>query len=69
MGTMETLELPGGTVQALKLTRNPRQPYDQQVDIWLAPTLGYLPARIRILESNGDFIDQQWQASEPVGPP
>lgn len=69
VGGMEALVLPGGTVQGLKLTRNPRQPYDQQVDIWLAPELGYLPARIRILEANGDFIDQQWQASEPVDTP
>jgi hypothetical protein len=69
VGNIESLVLPGGTVQGLKLTRNPRHQYDQQVDIWLAPSLGYLPARIRILEANGDFIDQQWQATEPVGPP
>ena len=69
VGNMEALELPGGSVQGLKLTRNPRQQYDQQVDIWLAPSLGYLPARIRILEANGDFIDQQWQATEAVDPP
>lgn len=69
VGDMETLELPGGTLQGLKLTRNPRQAYDQQVDIWLAPTLGYLPARIRITEANGDFIDQKWAASEPTSLP
>jgi hypothetical protein len=69
VGNMEPLVLPGGTVQGLKLTRILRHQYDQQVEIWLAPSLGYLPARIRILESNGDFIDQQWQATEPVGPP
>lgn len=69
VGTMETLTLPGGTVPALKLSRNPRQPYDQQVDIWLAPALGYLPARIRITDANGDAIDQQWRASEPATNP
>jgi hypothetical protein len=61
---METLELPGGSLQGLKLVRNPRQPYDQKVEVWLAPKLGYLPARIRITETNGDAIDQQWAASE-----
>lgn len=69
VGNMEALELPGGTVQGLKLTRNPRQPYDQQVDIWLAPTLGYLPARIRITEANGDYIDQKWATSGPASMP
>lgn len=69
VGDMETLELPGGTVQGLKLTRNPRQAYDQQVDIWLAPTLGYLPARIRITEANGDYIDQKWGSSESASMP
>lgn len=69
VGTLEALTLPGGTLQGLKLTRNPRQLYDQQVDIWLAPTLGYLPARIRITEANGDYIDQKWASSEPASPP
>ena len=69
VGTMETLTLPGGTMSALKLSRNPRQPYDQQVDIWLAPALGYLPARIRITDANGDAIDQQWRASEQATNP
>ena len=64
--TTEPLELPGGTLQGLKLVRNPREPFDQKVEVWLAPKLGYLPARIRITETNGDSIDQQWVSSEPV---
>lgn len=64
VGQMESLDLPGGQLQGIKLTRNPRQTYDQKVDIWLAPALNYLPARIRIQETNGDYIDQQWAATE-----
>ena len=60
----ETLALPGGEQQALRLTRLPRREYDQKVEIWLAPALAYLPARIRITQSNGDFIDQQWRGTE-----
>ncbi|MCM2340949.1 DUF3108 domain-containing protein [Rhodoferax sp.] len=68
-GNMETLELPGGTQQALKLVRQPRQTYDQKLEVWLAPGLAYLPARIRITEANGDYVDQKWEASEAaVGP-
>jgi hypothetical protein len=69
VGNLEPLDLPGGTMQGLKLTRNPRQAYDQQVAIWLAPALGYLPARVRITETNGDFIDQKWVASEAASMP
>lgn len=65
VGQEETLTLPGGEQTTLKLVRNPRQPFDQRVEVWLAPALGYLPARIRITESNGDFVDQQWLSTEP----
>jgi hypothetical protein len=64
----EPLSLPGGKLEVIKLTRNPRQAYDQQVDIWLAPSLGYLPARIRITESRGDYVDLKWLRSESAQP-
>lgn len=66
VGQQEKLSLPGGDLDTLKLQRNPRQEYDQTVELWLAPALGYLPARIRITESNGDFVDQQWSSTEPA---
>lgn len=59
----EMLDLPGGSVEGLRLERNPRQPYDQKVEVWLSPQLGYLPARVRITETNGDSIDQQWEST------
>lgn len=65
VGALETLMLPGGEQLALKLVRNPRQEFDQKVELWLAPALGYLPARLRITEHNGDFIDQKWLATDP----
>ncbi|MDI1244422.1 MAG: DUF3108 domain-containing protein [Rhodoferax sp.] len=68
-GNMEALELPGGTQQGLKLVRQPRQLYDQKLEVWLAPGLAYLPARIRITEANGDFVDQKWLSSELADSP
>lgn len=65
VGGPETLALPGGEQATLKLVRNPRQEFDQKVELWLAPALGYLPARLRITEHNGDFIDQKWLATLP----
>jgi Protein of unknown function (DUF3108) len=51
----ETLQLPGGEMRTVKLTRAPRRDYDQTAE---------LPARIKITERNGDFVDQQWRATE-----
>ena len=65
VGAPETLPFPGGEQATIKLVRNPREAFDQTVELWLAPALGYLPARIRITEANGDFVDQQWLATEP----
>jgi hypothetical protein len=61
----EMLNLPGGQVPALKMIRKPGKDYDQTVELWLAPELAYLPARIRITNANGDYIDQQWRSSSP----
>lgn len=55
----ETLSLPLGEVRTIKLARPPQREYDQTVEVWLAPALGYLPVRNKITQSNGDFIDQQ----------
>ncbi|MES1980694.1 MAG: DUF3108 domain-containing protein [Pseudomonadota bacterium] len=56
--TEEKLQLPAGEFATVKLTRKPRREYDQKVEIWYAPSLGYLPVRNRITQQNGDFIDQ-----------
>ena len=55
----ETLALMNAPMAALKLTRKPRKEFDQKVEIWFAPSLGYLPVRSRITQHGGDFIDQQ----------
>ncbi|MCZ8293369.1 MAG: DUF3108 domain-containing protein [Hylemonella sp.] len=61
----ETLSLPGGELRALKLSRAPTRADEPRAEIWLAPALGWLPARIRLSQENGDFIDQQWRGSGP----
>lgn len=60
----ETLYLPVGETPTLKLLRLPRRDYDQKAELWLAPGLGYLPARIRLTQSNGDFADLLLRGSE-----
>ena len=59
----ETLHLPGGDLASLKLVRLPRKEFDQKIELWLAPALSYLPARIRVTEPNGNFLDLQWRST------
>ena len=60
----EQLQLPGGTVQSLKLIRNPRKQFDQKVELWLAPAMDYVPVRLRLTQPNGDWLDQQWSSTD-----
>jgi len=64
----ELLQLPFGEVNAIKLNRKPRREFDQQIEIWFAPTLGYLPVRLRITNANGDFVDQLLSKAEKPTP-
>ncbi|MBS3997379.1 MAG: DUF3108 domain-containing protein [Hydrogenophaga sp.] len=59
VGEEETLPLPAGALRTRQLVREPRQPRDSQVELWLAPDLQHLPVRIRIVQHNGDQLDQQ----------
>lgn len=61
---VETLRLPGGEVNALKITRDAAVSYGNRAEIWLAPSMGYLPVRIRLTESNGDVADQKWKETQ-----
>ena len=47
---------------ALKLVRKPRSEYDNLVELWLAPSLGYLPVRSKVTQADGAFVDQQLSA-------
>ena len=58
----ESLDLPYGNVMAIKLNRKPRREFDQHIEIWFAPTLDYLPVRLRITNANGDQVDQMLRA-------
>lgn len=61
----DNITVPGGTLRAVKLTREPSGDYSTKAELWLAPTLAYLPAHIRLTESNGHVLDLQWADSSP----
>ena len=55
----ETLYTPFGQIEAMHLKpRRPSRPGgDLTIEMWIAPTLAYLPARIRIQQDADTFID------------
>lgn len=59
----EKLYLPGGHQESLYLVSAPRREFDQKVEVWLAPALSYLPARIRVTDANGSILDLQWRTT------
>jgi hypothetical protein len=64
MGAAETIALPSGSVQAIPFTHEPTAERKQRLEIWYAPSLQFLPVRIRITESNGDYLDLVWANSQ-----
>lgn len=55
----EKVTTPMGELNAMRIERAPRpNSKDQQLDIWLAPSLEWYPVRVRFTESDGDFIEQ-----------
>jgi hypothetical protein len=58
----ETLRIPGGFVDARHFMRLPRHEGDRRrIDVWLAPSLGWLPARILQTEPNGTQVELVWR--------
>ncbi|MGE8319380.1 MAG: DUF3108 domain-containing protein [Comamonas sp.] len=58
----ETLDLPAGRRETIRLTRQPQPGDDQKAQLWLAPDLHYLPVRIHLSQPDGDFADLSLQS-------
>lgn len=58
----EKLSTPLGEVNTVHIERTPASDSkDQHLDIWLAPSLEWYPARLRFREDDGDYIEQTLQ--------
>ncbi|MEI7515905.1 MAG: DUF3108 domain-containing protein [Betaproteobacteria bacterium] len=64
VGESERLKVDGRELSSIKLLRERSLDYDVRVELWLAPALDYLPARIRLTQSNGDEVDMLWRKTE-----
>lgn len=54
----ETLKLPTGDVETLKVAKRKDQPGDRSTEIWLAIKQHLLPVRVLVVEKDGTRIDQ-----------
>ena len=64
VGAPERLKIDGRELPATRLLRERSGDFDTRVELWLAPALDYLPARIRLTQSNGDEVDMLWSRTE-----
>jgi hypothetical protein len=64
VGAPERLKIDGREFPATRLIRERSGDFDTRVELWLAPALDYLPARIRLTQSNGDEVDMLWSRTE-----
>ncbi|MEI6000664.1 DUF3108 domain-containing protein [Paraburkholderia bengalensis] len=64
----ETVHMEQGTIDARHFMRLPRREGDRRrIDVWLAPSLGWLPARLVQTEPNGTQIELVWRGR--IAPP
>ncbi|WP_246174086.1 DUF3108 domain-containing protein [Paraburkholderia hayleyella] len=64
----ETVHTAEGLISARHFRRLPRRAGDtRRIDIWLAPSLGWLPARLMQTEPNGAEIELVWRGQRPPG--
>jgi hypothetical protein len=63
----ERLVLPDGRQRfALKLVREPTQPYDTRAEVWTDPAAHHLPLRLRL--TNGAHVMELMLAPAPDAP-
>ncbi len=61
----ENIETPMGKLPALHMSKQaPADSKDQQLDIWLAPSMNWYPLRLRFSDVDGDFIEQNLEKIE-----
>ena len=63
-GEIESIALENGNTTGLKFTRPPTGEFEPRLEVWFGPSAEYLPVRVRLTQSNGDFVDQLWRGAQ-----
>jgi hypothetical protein len=64
---LETLQVDGQSLQTVKWVCQPRNRFDAQVEFWVSAAHDWLPARIRITQASGSFIDLHLTGRSTLG--
>lgn len=64
----EFIEVNGDRLETQRWLCLPRGKFDSQIEMWLAKSLAGLPARIKISQVSGNFIDMEMRSSESLPP-
>lgn len=62
----EFIEVNGTRLATQRWVCLPRGKFDSQIEMWLAKDIGGLPARIKITQVSGNFIDMEMRSSEAL---
>ncbi|KQT12432.1 DUF3108 domain-containing protein [Ramlibacter sp. Leaf400] len=60
----QTLALPSGPTDGLKLTRTPEREWDPRLELWFAPGAADVPVRLRLTTPTGEWLDLQWSGTD-----
>jgi hypothetical protein len=61
--------LQGRELPTLRLLHQPEDERDARIEVWLGPTVNYLPVRLSITEANGDTVEHTMQTAQALRPP
>lgn len=64
----ETLRFEGAPLDTAYWVCMPRQRFDARIELWTSPLHHHLPARIRITQASGSFIDLQLRSLKALAP-
>ena len=62
----EFIDVNGDRLETQRWVCLPRGKFDSQIEMWLAKAKGGLPARIKITQASGNFIDMEMRSSEAL---
>jgi hypothetical protein len=62
----EFIDVNGDRLETQRWLCLPRGKFDSQIEMWLAKSLGGLPARIKISQVSGNFIDMEMRSAEAL---
>lgn len=60
----QSLALPQGATDGLKLTRTPEREWDSRLELWFAPGAADGPVRLRLTAPTGEWLDLQWSGTD-----